>query len=229
MQIGQRIDHIQVWTNHSKFNDKYNVVFSSTQKSQSKRYDWLRNSYKTNPTPHIDRNRSERCNDKRINQIYSDRTTRRHSHKPSKRPKFDDLGILKRNQKWLDNKNKKIEEQRKHKKSRETDGCTFEPQLNKSRRSFNRSKLSARSNNSSTAKSNRSYSDIHGTKHSIGGNSYHLQSETHCLHLVLKFLGYKYMKIFLYLIIDFSFYYSHENLKTSANKLINYLENWNFV
>ena len=130
----------------------------------------MRSSYKTNPTPKIERNQSERCNDKRINQIYSDYVPRQHSHEPSKRPKFEDLGVLKRNKKWLDNKNKKIEEQRKHKKRHETDGCTFEPQLNKSKRSFNRSKLSARSNNSSSSKDNRSYSDIHGTRFSIAGN-----------------------------------------------------------
>jgi beta-xylosidase len=77
-----------------------------------------------------------------------------------KRPKFQDLGVLKRNQDWLNSKMRKLELQRKMKKAHETDGCTFEPKINRSRPE-EYSKLSARTNISIGSKTNRSYSEIH--------------------------------------------------------------------
>ena len=76
----------------------------------------------------------------------------------NKKPKFKDLGILKRNQDWLASKQRKLTTERQRKKAHETDGWTFEPKINKYKR-FNN--LSSRTNTSIGAKSNRSYSDIH--------------------------------------------------------------------
>lgn len=80
------------------------------------------------------------------------------------KPKFEDLGVLRRNKEFLANKKEKLDAERKWKKEHEIDGCTFEPKINKSKQSYDKSKYSSRSNNSIGWKSNRSYSDIHGRK-----------------------------------------------------------------
>lgn len=81
-----------------------------------------------------------------------------------KKPKFSDLGVLKRNQDWLKAKERKLKFERDKKKYHEIDGCTFEPHVNKFNLKTSENKLSARSsslNISNSARTNRSYSDIH--------------------------------------------------------------------
>lgn len=86
-----------------------------------------------------------------------------------KKPKFNELGILKRNQDWLACKERKLNQEREKKKAHETDGCTFEPRINKYK-TKNYCKLSSRTNTSVGGKSNRSYSEIHQKRGSKNGS-----------------------------------------------------------
>jgi hypothetical protein len=81
-----------------------------------------------------------------------------------KKPKFSDLGVLKRNQDWLKAKERKLIVEREKKKYHEFDGCTFEPHINKFKLRTSENIFTPRSNSlniSYSTKSNRSYSEIH--------------------------------------------------------------------
>jgi hypothetical protein len=79
----------------------------------------------------------------------------------------------------LETKHKKLEFERQKKKAHETDGCTFEPKINKSKPKLNQSKMSSRTNISMGSQSNRSYSSIHRNRtpkphsHSFAPNRTH--------------------------------------------------------
>lgn len=109
---------------------------------------------------------AERRKDKRVAEIYTNRSRKTLSETRSRKPKFEELGVLKRNQKWLEARQRKITAERKEKKAHETDGCTFQPKINKSKPKLNRSRYTSRSNISTGSKTNRSYSDIHRNKYS---------------------------------------------------------------
>lgn len=81
--------------------------------------------------------------------------------------------MLKRNQEWLVARQRKLTQEREKKKAHETDGCTFEPRINRTKLRNDRSKYSARTNISTGSKTNRSYSDIHKNKYNknISANS----------------------------------------------------------
>lgn len=95
--------------------------------------------------------------------------TKRPKSESKKKPKFKELGILKRNQDWLACKERKLTAERAKKKAHETDGCTFEPKINKYK-SKNNLKLSSRTSTSVGGKTNRSYSEIHRNKCSKAGS-----------------------------------------------------------
>ncbi|CAI2379017.1 unnamed protein product [Moneuplotes crassus] len=104
--------------------------------------------------------------------------TKRPKSESKNKPKFKELGILKRNQDWLACKERKLTAERAKKKAHETDGCTFEPKINKYK-SKNNLKLSSRTSTSVGAKTNRSYSEIHRNKYSKAGSmNTSMRSET---------------------------------------------------
>ena len=78
-----------------------------------------------------------------------------------KKPKFSELGVLKRNQDFLAAKQRKLTAEREKKKQSETVGCTFEPKINKYKPKHVKETYTPRSNVSLGGQSNRSYSDIH--------------------------------------------------------------------
>ena len=135
----------------------------------------MRSSFLGNThTPPANRTLSERRSDQRINQIYSNRSfTTKKSKSSFKKPRLSDLGVVQRNQEFLAKKEQKLAQRRKSKKDSETDGCTFAPKTTKSKRSYSRTKqvnkTTARSTTSSVGRSNKSYSDIHGSK--LGGGN----------------------------------------------------------
>lgn len=130
---------------------------------------------------------SKMLSDQKPAKIFSNRTSRRHSEKQSKTSKMSKLSVFNRNDEWLKNKETKLAEKRRFKNAHETDGCTFEPETHKSKRSYNVSKHSARSNNSSIGgKTNRSYSDIHGGKFSSKNSTERSYAESEQISKYLK-------------------------------------------
>lgn len=101
------------------------------------------------------------------------------SETKKKKPKFNELGILKRNQDWLASRERKLTAERQKKKAHETDGCTFEPKINKYKNKSKPTKMhTSRSNTSVGGKSNRSYSEIHKKKNTSSSVNASFRSET---------------------------------------------------
>ena len=144
------------------------TIFISNKKSQIPESKSVRSSYQSNSLK--EQNRATRIQDKRIDKIYED-SRRICSEQRSKKPKFEELGVLRRNNEWLANRDYKLDAERRWKKEHEIDGWTFEPKINKSRQSYDKSRCSSRSNASIGWKTNRSYSDIHGRRDSSSMNN----------------------------------------------------------